>query len=107
AYRAKLQEYLRPHLDELCEQCRKRFDRAPMRVLDCKSEACRKIAAKAPRMVDHLDESARTHFETVQARLREAGVTFQVDPGIVRGLDYYSHTAFEFTSDLLGAQSAL
>ncbi len=106
-YREKLKDYLRPHLAELCEQCQKRFERAPMRILDCKNEGCRRLAEKAPRIVDHLDPESKAHFDAVKRRLKEAGVKFELDPNIVRGLDYYSRTAFEFTSNLLGAQSAL
>lgn len=106
-YRQKLIEYLRPFAAQLCEQCQKRLERAPMRVLDCKNESCQQISAKAPRMVDHLDPESAAHFEAVKTRLKEACIDFQVDTSIVRGLDYYSRTAFEFTSNLLGAQSAL
>lgn len=106
-YKQKLQDFLRPHLAELCEQCQKRFERAPMRILDCKNESCRKIVEKAPRMVDHLDPESAAHFDAVKKRLKQASVKFIADPDIVRGLDYYSRTAFEFTSSLLGAQSAL
>lgn len=106
-YKEKLKDFLRPQLAELCEQCQKRFERAPMRVLDCKNESCQKIVAGAPRMVDHLDPASHAHHETVRRRLKAAGVVFIDDPNIVRGLDYYSRTAFEFTSSLLGAQSAL
>ncbi len=106
-YKLLLQKYLTPHLPVLCEQCQKRFERAPMRILDCKNETCQKISLQAPRMVDHLDPASHTHHQAVKARLKAAGVEFIEDPNIVRGLDYYSRTAFEFTSSLLGAQSAL
>jgi histidyl-tRNA synthetase len=107
AYKEKLKGYFQPHLAALCADCQKRFDRAPMRILDCKVEGCRALAEKAPRVVDHLDPESTLHFQMVQKRLTQAGVPFVLDPGIVRGLDYYSRTAFEFTSSLLGAQSAL
>jgi histidyl-tRNA synthetase len=106
-YKEALKAYLHPHLEALCEQCKKRYERAPMRILDCKVESCKVIAEKAPRMVDHLDAESKAHFEGVKSRLREARVAFVEDTSIVRGLDYYSRTAFEFTSSLLGAQSAL
>ncbi len=107
AYREKLKAYFQPHLAALCEQCQKRFERAPMRILDCKNPSCLALAEKAPRMVDNLDAESAAHYTQVKKRLRDAGVAFVEDPGIVRGLDYYSRTAFEFTSPLLGAQSAL
>ncbi len=106
-YKKMLIDFLRPRLGELCEQCQKRFERAPMRVLDCKNDSCRKVAENAPRIVDHLDPESAAHFASVKKRLLEAGVVFKQDSNIVRGLDYYSRTAFEFTSTLLGAQSAL
>jgi histidyl-tRNA synthetase len=107
AYKELLKNFLRPQLSLLCEQCLKRFDRAPMRILDCKNESCQQVVEKAPRMVDHLDTASKLHHEKVKALLEKAGVEFTEDPNIVRGLDYYSRTAFEFTSPLLGAQSAL
>lgn len=107
AYKEKLIAYLRPHFDSLCADCQKRFERSPMRVLDCKKESCQKIAADAPRMVDHLCAECQTHHTILKKRLNASGVTFLDDPNIVRGLDYYIRTAFEFTSNLLGAQSAL
>ncbi len=106
-YKEKLKAYFQPHLAALCVDCQKRFERATMRILDCKVPGCRALAEKAPRMVDHLDPESTLHFQTVQKRLSQAGVSFVLDPSIVRGLDYYSRTAFEFTSSLLGAQSAL
>jgi histidyl-tRNA synthetase len=106
-YKEKLKAYFKPHLAELCADCQKRYDRATMRILDCKVEGCRALSEKAPRMADNLDPESALHFQTVQKRLTQAGVSCGLDPGIVRGLDYYSRTAFEFTSSLLGAQSAL
>ncbi len=106
-YKQKLVEYFKPHFESLCEQCKKRLERAPMRILDCKNESCQALALKAPRMVDFLDPESKAHYGAVKQRLKESGVTFEEDTSIVRGLDYYSRTAFEFTSPLLGAQSAL
>lgn len=107
AYTKLLVAYFEKHRSELCEQCQKRLDRAPMRLLDCKNERCQSLAAKAPKLADHLDEACKTHHAGVEATLKAAGVTYVNDPYIVRGLDYYRRTAFEFQSDLLGAQSAL
>lgn len=106
-YKEVLQNYFRPYLNELCEQCKKRFERAPMRILDCKNEQCRAIAKSAPKITDSLDEACRSHHAKTKKQLSVLGVPFQEDPNIVRGLDYYTRTAFEFTSELLGAQSAL
>lgn len=106
-YKEKLKSYFQPFLPQLCEQCQKRFDRAPMRILDCKKESCKTIAAKAPVITDSLCVNCKTHHGTLQVRLQQAEIPFQNDPTIVRGLDYYARTAFEFTSPLLGAQDAL
>lgn len=106
-YRDALKDFFKDKLSELCPQCQKRFERAPMRILDCKNEACQEVAKDAPVILDYLDPESRAHHERVQHCLKMAGLSFEVDPRIVRGLDYYSQTAFEFQSDLLGAQSAL
>lgn len=107
SYRVVLQDFFRPRLAELCEQCQSRFERAPMRILDCKNETCQTIAAKAPLMIDHLSVEDDSHFKAVQKNLTACGVAYVVNPRIVRGLDYYCRTAFEFQSSALGAQSAL
>ena len=107
AYRQKLQDYYRPHLDELCEDCRSRFDRNPMRLLDCKNERCHAMAAGAPKLAECLDDACKQHFEAVQELLKASGVDFVVDPTLVRGLDYYTRTAFEIQYTPLGAQSAV
>ncbi|MCB0416365.1 MAG: histidine--tRNA ligase [Bdellovibrionales bacterium] len=107
AYRKALEEYFRPLLGELSEDSKARFERAPMRILDSKHEADQSAVQKAPRIGEYLTDFAKAHFESVKQRLNQAGVSFIVDPLIVRGLDYYSLTAFEFVSDQLGAQSAL
>ena len=106
-YRKALQDFLRPNLDKLCDTCKGRFDKNPMRILDCKSPECKKIAEGAPRMLDYLDDECRKAFEDLKKLLDIYGVPYEVDPGIVRGLDYYTKTAFEFVSDKLGAQSTV
>jgi histidyl-tRNA synthetase len=106
-YKKKLQDYFRPFLPQLCEQCQKRFERAPMRILDCKREECKALAKGAPTILENLDEKCATHHAALKRRLEGAKVSYIEDANIVRGLDYYSRTAFEFTSSLLGAQSAL
>ena len=107
AYRQKLQDYYRPHLEELCEDCRSRFDRNPMRILDCKNEKCHALAAGAPKLAECLDEGCKEHFARVQELLTASGVDFVIDPTLVRGLDYYTRTAFEIQYTPLGAQSAV
>ncbi|MBQ5414850.1 MAG: histidine--tRNA ligase [Firmicutes bacterium] len=106
-YRKALQDFLRPNLDKLCDTCKGRFDKNPMRILDCKSPECKKIAEGAPRMLDYLDDECRKAFEDLKKLLDIYGVPYEVDPGIVRGLDYYTKTAFEFVSNKLGAQSTV
>ena len=106
-YHQALKEYFAPHIGEMCEDCRARFDKNPMRILDCKVEGCKKIAEGAPRMLDYLCDDCRAHFEQVKTLLSEAGIAYTVDPSIVRGLDYYSRTVFEFVSDAAGAQGTV
>lgn len=106
-YHAALKAYFAARKDELCETCRERLDRNPMRILDCKSPACAEIAAGAPVMLDYLCGDCRAHFDAVRACLEEAEIAYEIDPRIVRGLDYYTRTVFEFVSDALGAQSTV
>ncbi len=106
-YRKALQDFLRPKFDLLCDTCKSRFDRNPMRILDCKSPDCKKLTEGAPRMLDYLCEDCRKDFEEVQKLLDLNEIQYEVDPGIVRGLDYYTKTAFEFISDKLGSQSTV
>ena len=106
-HRKLLQDYFRPHLGELCEDCQSRFDRSPLRILDCKVDADKPFMAGAPKITDHLCDECRAHFETVKKLLDEAGVEYEVDSNLVRGLDYYTKTAFEIQYSPLGAQSAV
>ena len=101
-YHAALKEYFASRSDELCETCRGRLDRNPMRILDCKSPICKEIAAGAPLILDYLCDDCKEHFETLKASLTDAGISFNVDPHIVRGLDYYTRTVFEFTDPVSG-----
>lgn len=103
----QLMEFLKPRLNLLCELCQKRFERAPLRILDCKRESCRETLKGHPTLSQSLCASCTSHHDQLKKRLQEAKIAFVDDPSIVRGLDYYSSTAFEFTSSLLGAQSAL
>ncbi len=104
-FRAAVLEYGRAHLAELCEDCRSRLERNPLRLLDCKVDV--KLAENAPRSQDYLCESCRAHFATVRELLADAGVPHTVNPRLVRGLDYYTRTTFEATSTAVGAQSAV
>jgi histidyl-tRNA synthetase len=107
AYLEALRAYYRPHLDELCADCRRRFDVAPLRMLDCKHERDRAIAREAPRILDYLCDPCRAHFAGVRSHLEAMGIAYVVDPTIVRGLDYYTRTAFEAMSGALGAQNVI
>ncbi|MDE7158709.1 MAG: histidine--tRNA ligase [Clostridiales bacterium] len=106
-YHKALKEYFRPHLSKMCFDCNTRFEKNPMRIIDCKEEGCKAITAGAPRILDYLCDDCRAHFESVQSLLKQAGVAFTVNPSIVRGLDYYSRTVFEFTSLAAGAQGTV
>ena len=107
SYNAALREYLRPHLGEMCSTCRERFDKNPLRILDCKEEGCKKITRGAPRITDYLCNKCSAHFKKVQQLLTAGGLEFNIDPDIVRGLDYYTKTVFEFVSDSIGAQGTV
>lgn len=106
-YRQALQNYFSPNLHELCETCNSRFEKNPMRIIDCKNDACKHIAKDAPYMLDHLCEECSKDFEDLKKNLDAMGISYVIDPTIVRGLDYYTKTAFEFVSDRLGSQSTV
>lgn len=106
-YQQALKAYFTEHIGELCDTCRGRLERNPMRILDCKSPVCSAIAAKAPVILDYLCDDCSAHFDEVKACLDEAEIAYDVDPHIVRGLDYYTRTVFEFVSDALGAQAVV
>ena len=107
AYRTALVGYLSSFKDKLSEDSRMRLDRNPLRILDSKDEGDRRIVANAPLFSDHLNEASRTFFAAVTADLDRLGIEYKLNPLLVRGLDYYSHTAFEFTTDALGAQGTV
>ncbi len=94
-------------LTEMCEDCHRRHELNPLRMIDCKNEACSRIMADAPVMIDMLCGECSTHFEAVQGYLRLQGIDYELDPYIVRGLDYYTRTAFEFVAEGIGAQSSI
>ncbi|MCM0757250.1 histidine--tRNA ligase [Sporomusa sphaeroides DSM 2875] len=106
-YRSRLQEFFRDKLLHVCPDCQSRYDRNPMRILDCKNEACTVQSQGAPHMADCLCEECGSHFTGLQALLTAAGISFVLNPRLVRGLDYYTKTAFEIQYAPLGAQSAV
>ena len=106
-YNRALLAYLEGKKDGLCGLCLDRMGRNPLRVLDCKVESCAGIVAGAPKMTDYLCPDCGQHFEEVRTGLDRIGIKYEVDPKIVRGLDYYTRTVFEFVSDAIGAQAAL
>ena len=106
-YKKVLKEFLAPKYDGLCDTCKDRYERNPIRILDCKSPEDQKAVEGAPRMIDYLCDECRGAFEDLQADLDALGIEYEVDPGIVRGLDYYTKTAFEFISTKLGAQNTV
>lgn len=101
-YHKALKEYFTARKDQLCDTCLSRLERNPMRILDCKSPQCQEVAKGAPKITDYLCEDCRAHFQKVQEYLTALGVEFEIDPGLVRGLDYYTRTVFEFPSKSLG-----
>ncbi len=106
-YQTALREYFAPHLSEMCLDCKTRFEKNPMRMLDCKEETCKKFTAHAPEMLNYLCDACEKHFKEVKSLLDAAGIVYHVDPSIVRGLDYYSRTVFEFISSAAGAQGTV
>ena len=106
-YNRALKEYFSPRLGEMCEDCNARFEKNPMRMIDCKNENCKKITEGAPRMLDYLCSDCAAHFDAVKSLLKEADIPFEINPSIVRGLDYYSRTVFEFASEAAGAQGTV
>ena len=106
-YRKALLEYFSGYEKDLCDTCKERLQKNPLRVLDCKSPICSGIAKDAPKTLEHLCQGCESHFEKLKALLDKCGVEYIVDPSIVRGLDYYTGTVFEFTVDSIGAQSTV
>ena len=106
-YVEDLTAYAKGHLDELCGKCYARHERNPMRILDCKESGCRAVVANAPLLSNYLSDACRENFDMVKSYLDELEIDYHEDPYIVRGLDYYCRTAFEFTAGGLGAQNAI
>lgn len=106
-YNKALKNYFKPHLGGMCQNCNSRFEKNPLRILDCKEEGCRKISENAPKITDYLCDDCKKHFEAVQSYLTAQGVEYTVNSSIVRGLDYYTRTVFEFVSTEIGAQGTV
>lgn len=107
SYFAALKEYLTQRKEQLCPTCLDRLEKNPMRVLDCKSPICQQATEGAPLMLDYLCEDCAAHFEGVKALLTDMGIDYTIDPRIVRGLDYYTRTVFEFVSESIGSQGTV
>ena len=106
-YHDALRDYFTSVKDELCDDCKGRLDRNPMRILDCKVPHCRELVKDAPVILDYLCGDCRAHFESVQKYLDAMNIMYDINPKIVRGLDYYTRTVFEFVSDAIGAQGTV
>ena len=106
-YKNALKDYFRPHLDELCDNCKDRFERNPMRIIDCKSPEDHELALGAPSILDYLCTDCKASFDEIQENLDAIEIEYEIDPTIVRGLDYYTKTAFEFVTDKIGAQGTV
>ena len=108
-YRKALLDYFKPHLNDLCEDCRERYNKNPLRILDCKVDGGKDIMKNAPKIVDYLNDISKKHFEDVQNYLKTLQIDFVVNPNLVRGLDYYTHTVFEVEASVegFGSQNVL
>ena len=108
-YREALINHFRPHLDELCEDCKNRFEHNPLRIIDCKVDSEKEVIKNAPLMIDYLNDESKEYFESVKKYLDVLNIPYEVNPKIVRGLDYYSHTVFEITAEIkdFGSQNVL
>ncbi len=98
-YQEALRNFIRPNLDKYCDTCKTRFEKNPMRILDCKEEKCKQMNQGAPQILDYLCDECKEHFENVKSLLKELNIDYEIDPNIVRGLDYYTKTVFEFISE--------
>jgi len=107
AYRETLRRYLKAHSDKLCDTCLGRMETNPLRALDCKNEPCKEVAKDAPRSIEHLCPDCAEHMEKLKAYLDAAGIEYVIDTNIVRGLDYYTRTVFEFIAEGIGSQSTV
>ena len=101
-YVEALKEYIGKYIDNMCDDCKRRYEKNPLRIIDCKEETCKEYLKEKPVIVDYLCEDCKEHFEKVKHILNNLGIDYKVDPDIVRGLDYYNRTVFEFISNSLG-----
>lgn len=101
-YQKILRNFLSKNLDKYCDTCKSRFEKNPMRILDCKESRCKKLNENAPKMMDYLCDECKEHFENVKSMLKNAGLDYEIDSTIVRGLDYYTKTVFEFVDETTG-----
>ena len=106
-YHEELKEYFAQHIDGMCEDCKARFEKNPLRLLDCKEEKCSAIAKNAPVVIEHLCDECHDHFEGLKKTLDAMGVDYAINTKIVRGLDYYTKTVFEFVYDGIGSQGTV
>ena len=106
-YNQALKEYIGANLESMCATCKSRFEKNPLRILDCKEDRCKAITAGAPKILDYLCDDCQAHFDGVQKGLKALDIPFTVNAGIVRGLDYYTRTVFEFVSTDIGAQGTV
>lgn len=106
-YKEKLKDFLREKIDELCDDCKVRLKKNPLRVLDCKKESCIKATQNAPKILDFISNESKEHFEKILKKLDELNINYKINNRLVRGLDYYNRTVFEVISSDLGAQNAL
>ena len=102
-----LRDFLRPHLPELCRNCQDRFEKNPLRIIDCKEARCQAVTADAPTQLEHLCPDCKTHFDGLRRHLEVLELPYEIDPRIVRGLDYYTRTVFEFVSSHVGTQGTI
>lgn len=107
AYREKLVGFIESCTDAICEDCQRRKSTNPIRVLDCKNEKCQSLYTDAPKLINNLCEGCQSDFDTLKTILDQHNIAYEIDTNLVRGLDYYSKTAFEFVSDNIGSQSAI
>ncbi len=108
-YRQALLDYFKPYLNTLCDDCKNRYEKNPLRILDCKIDSKKEFMKNAPKLTDYLNEDSKKHFELVQKYLDSMDIDYVVNPNIVRGLDYYTHTVFEVEADIkdFGSQNVL
>ena len=106
-YNEILKDHFRPHISSMCEDCQARFEKNPLRMIDCKIDGEKEIVQSAPRLIDYLCDDCKAHFEGLKRNLDAVGISYTIDPNIVRGLDYYTRTVFEFVSENVGTQGTI